>query len=265
METYKLNPQDTHSINIHKLKIMILQLTNFEFFYGILTFIAVIISIILGIVIAQKYRKFKKVEFILVGLTWILLVSPYWSDAIQFITLTFFDYQISTVVYFFIANAFIAPIHIIWILALTNLIFHKQKKTLMIIFTTEAIIYEVFFLYSFLIDPNQIGTQMSAFVVEWAIWIQIYLLLSIALFLVTSFLFARQSLKSENRELRVKGWFLVFAIILYTSAAFIDVIGADSPNEFTIFLARTCLILSSIFFYIGFTLPRFIKELFIKS
>ncbi len=168
-------------------------------------------------------------------------------------------------VYFFIANAFIAPIHIIWILALTKLIFHKRKKTLMGIFSTEAIIFEVFFLYNFIIDPSQIGTQMSAFVVDWAIWIYIYLLLSIALFLITSFLFARQNLKSENRELRVKGWFLVFAIILYSAAALIDVIGADSPTEITIHLARTFLILSSIFFYIGFTLPKFIKELFIKS
>jgi len=133
------------------------------------------------------------------------------------------------------------------------------------IFSTEAIIFEVFFLYNFIIDPSQIGTQMSAFVVDWAIWIYIYLLLSIALFLITSFLFARQNLKSENRELRVKGWFLVFAIILYSAAALIDVIGADSPTEITIHLARTFLILSSIFFYIGFTLPKFIKELFIKS
>jgi len=84
---------------------MILQLTNFEFFYGALTFISVIISVLLGIIIAQKYRKFKKIEFVLVGLTWIFLISPYWSDAIQFITLTIFNYQISSVVYFFIANS----------------------------------------------------------------------------------------------------------------------------------------------------------------
>ena len=244
---------------------MILQLSNFEFFYGTLTFIAVIISLILGIIIAQKYRKFKKKEFILVGLTWIFLVSPYWSDAIQFFTLTIFHYQISSVVYFFIANAFIAPIHIIWITALTKLIFHKRKKTLLIIFSTEAILYEFFFLVSFFIDPNQIGTQMSVFVVEWAIWIQLYLIVSIVLFLITGFLFARQSLKSDNRELNVKGWFLIFAIILFTVAAVIDVIGADAPTEITIFLARTFLILSSVFFYVGFTLPRFIKELFIKS
>jgi len=243
---------------------MILQLTNFEFFYGALTFISVIISVLLGIIIAQKYRKFKKIEFVLVGLTWIFLISPYWSDAIQFITLTIFNYQISSVVYFFIANAFIAPIHIIWIWALTKLIFQKKKKVLLIIFSTEAIIYESYFLYSFLTDPNQIGTQMSAFVVEWAIWIQIYLLISIALFLVTGFLFARKSLKSDNQELHAKGWFLILAIIFFTAAALIDVIGADAPTEITIFLARTFLILSSVFFYIGFTLPRFIKELIIK-
>ena len=244
---------------------MILQLSNFEFFYGTLTFVAVIISIILGIVIAWKYQKFKNIEFLLVGLTWIFLFSPYWSDAIQFITLTIFQYQISSMVYFFIANAFIAPIHIVWVIALTKFIFHKRKKIMLIIFSTEAIIYEFFFLLSFFIDPNQIGTQMSAFVVEWAIWIQIYLLFSILLFLVTGFIFAYQSLKSENRELNIKGWFLIFAFILFTIGTVIDVLGADAPTEITIFLARTFLILSSVFFYIGFTLPRFIKKLFIKS
>jgi len=244
---------------------MILQLSDFEFFYGILTFIAVIISFILGIIIMTRYKKFKKVEFILVGLTWIFVVSPYWSDAIQFITITFFDYQISTEIYFFIANAFIAPIHVVWILALTKLVFRKAAKPLMIIFTTEATIYEIYFLFSFFTDPSQIGTQMSAFVVEWAIWIQVYLLVSIVLFLVTGFIFASRSLKSQNKELKVKGWFLIFAFIFFTIGTVIDVIGTGSPTQITIFLARTFVIISSVLFYIGFTLPRFIKELFIKS
>lgn len=244
---------------------MILQLTNFEFFYGFLTFLAVIISLLLGIIIMLKYRKFKKVEFILVGLTWIFVVSPYWSDAINFITITFFEYQISSELYYFIANIFIAPIHVVWILALSKLMFRKRKKTLLIIFTTEAIIYEAYFFFSYFTDPSQIGTQMSAFVVEWAIWIQIYLLMSIVLLLLTGFIFSRKSLKSDSKELKIKGWFLIFAFILFTIGTVIDVIAADAPTELTIFLARTFVILSSIFFYIGFTLPRFIKELFIKS
>ena len=244
--------------------IMILQLTNFEFFYGFLTFLSVIISFILGIIIMLKFRKFKKVEFILVGLTWIFVVSPYWGDAINFITITFFEYQISSELYYFIANIFIAPIHVVWILALSKLMFRKRKKALLIIFTTEAIIYEAYFLISYFMDPSQIGTQMSAFVVEWAIWIQIYLLISIVLLLITGFIFSRKSLKSDNKDLKLKGWFLIIAFILFTIGTVIDVIGTDAPTEITIFLARTFVILSSICFYIGFTLPKFIKELFIK-
>jgi hypothetical protein len=82
--------------------------------------------------------------------------------------------------------------------------------------------------------------------------------------LITGFVFARHSLQSDNRELNLKGRFLIIAFICFTIGAVIDVIGAENPTELTIFLARTFIILSSICFYIGFTMPRFIKEMFIK-
>jgi len=244
---------------------MAITLTPFEALYGAMTFIAVIISVILGILIALKYLKFKKIDFILVGLTWIFLVSPYWSDALQFITTTIFGVELNTELYYFIANAFIAPIHIVWIYALSDFLFPHKKKLLVALFSIEAIIFEAVFLLLFFLDPALIGDQKSLFVVEWAIWIQIYLLISIALFLITGFLFARQSLKSKNKELKVKGRFLIAAFLLFTIAAVIDVIGADTPTELTIFLARMFLIVSSICFYIGFIMPRFIKELFVKE
>jgi len=114
------------------------------------------------------------------------------------------------------------------------------------------------------VNPYLIGDQRSAFVVEWAIWIQFYLLFSIILFLITGFLFARRSLKAENSEIKLKGKFLIIAFLTFTIGTMIDVIGAESPTEITIFLARTFVRVSSICFYIGFTLPRFIKNLFIK-
>jgi hypothetical protein len=244
---------------------MAIILTPFEMLYGALTFIAVIISVLLGILISFKYVKFKKIDFLLVGLTWIFLVSPYWSDALQFIATTIFGVAISADLYFFIANAFIAPIHVIWIYAISNFLFPQRKKTIVALFSIEAVAYEGLFLVLFFLNPTLIGDQKSFFVVEWAIWIQIYLLISIALFLITGFLFVRQSLKSKNKELILKGRFLIVAFLLFTAAALIDVIGADSPTELTIFLARTFLIVSSICFYIGFTLPHFIKGLFIRE
>ncbi|MFW9866497.1 MAG: hypothetical protein ACFFEN_10420 [Candidatus Thorarchaeota archaeon] len=243
---------------------MLLQLSPFEIFYGSFTFVSVIISTILGLFIALKYVKQRKVELLLVGITWILLASPYWSDAIQFILVMLFEVELSTPLYFFLANTFIAPIHITWSIAFTNFLFKKQQKKLLAFFITEATLFEVVFLVLFFLNPASIGDQQSAFVVEWALWIQVYLLFSIILFLVTGFLFARASLKVKEPEIKLKGKFLIIAFISFTIGTIIDVVGAESPTEITILLARIFVIVSSICFYIGFTLPNFIKKIFIK-
>ena len=212
-----------------------------------------------------KFIKYKKVELLLVGITWILLASPYWSDATQFIIIMIFEKELNTPLYFFLANAFIAPIHITWGLAFTNFLYKRQQKKIMAFFGIEAAIFEFAFLTIFFLDPYLIGDQKSAFVVEWAIWVQIYLLFSIAILLVTAFLFARASLKAGSADLKIKGIFLLIVFVSFTIATVIDVIGADKPTEITILLARTFLIISSLLFYIGYTLPKFVRNLFIKK
>ncbi len=243
---------------------MLAQLTGFEIFYGSFTFASVIISTILGLFIALKYKKYKQVQLLLVGITWILLASPYWSDAIQFITVMLFSTEISPPLYFFLANAFIAPLHVTWIYVFTNYLYKRHQKDLTLIFGIEAIIFEFAFLIIFFVNPLLVGDQISTFVVEWALWIQIYLLLSIVLFLITGFLFARASLKTDDREIKLKGKFLIVAFVTFTIGTIIDVIGAGESNEIIIFLARTFVIMSSICFYIGFTLPKFVKDIFLK-
>lgn len=240
-------------------------LTPFEIFYGSFTLLSVVISTILGILIALKYKKYGKVDYLAVGITWLLLASPYWSDAIQFISVMIGGIQIPTNLYYFLANAFIAPMYITWIYTLTNILFVKRKKILLAIFSIIAVAFETLFLIVFFINPSLIGEQKSAFVVEWAIWIQFYLLLSIVLLLVTGFLFARASLEAGQKDVRLKGIFLLIAFVSFTVATVIDVIGADNPTEITILLARTFLIFSSLCFYIGYTLPKFVKNRFIKE
>ncbi|MHA2181578.1 MAG: hypothetical protein ACXAAH_09160 [Promethearchaeota archaeon] len=241
-----------------------MSLTAFEIFYGSFTFTSVVISTILGLFIALKYREHKKIELLLVGITWIFLASPYWSDAIQFLLVSIGNIEMDSAVYFFLANAFIAPIHITWAYTFTNLLFKDYKRKLMIFFGVEATIFEIAFLIVFFIDHNLIGVQQSAFVVEWAIWVQIFLLFSIGLFLLTGFLFARASIQSPEPEVKLKGKFLMVAFITFTIGTIIDVIGAESPTEITILLARIFVIASSLCFYIGFTLPKFIRDRLIE-
>ena len=132
------------------------------------------------------------------------------------------------------------------------------------IFGTEAVTFELIFMIIFFVNPLLIGNQLSPFIVEWAIWIQFYLLLSIVLFLITGFLFARASLKTEDTEVKLKGKFLIAAFLTFTIGTVIDVIGAGGSTEILIFLARTFVITSSLCFYIGFTLPKFCKDIFLK-
>jgi len=128
---------------------MLAQLSAFEIFYGSFTIASVIISTILGLFIALKFIKHRKVELLLVGITWILLASPYWSDAIQFIIVMLYEIELNPPLYFFLANAFIAPIHITWSIAFTNFLFKKQQKKILIFFGIEAITFELAFLIVF--------------------------------------------------------------------------------------------------------------------
>jgi len=230
-----------------------------------LTFAFVLISTVLGVIIVLKYFKAQKRELLLVGVTWILLVSPYWPDAINFVLVLMYLSLLDVVIYFFLANALIPIMHITWIIAFSDLVIkkNKNKKLVLIIFTAEAIIFEVFFLYYLGIDPSLIGTQKGPFYVEWTDFVVFYLLFSILIFLITGIMFARKCLEVARKDIRLKGKFLMIAFVTFVIGTFIDAIG--SLTEITLVLARTFVIIAAFMFYIGFTLPTFIKNLFLES
>lgn len=230
-----------------------------------MTFAFVLISTVLGVIIVLKYFKEHKRELLLVGITWILLVSPYWPDAINFVLVLMYSSLLDVVIYFFLANALIPIMHVTWIIAFSDLVIkkNKNKKLVLIIFTAEAIIFEVFFLYYLAIDPSLIGTQKGPFYVEWTDFVVFYLLFSIVIFLITGIMFARKCLEVPRKDIRLKGTFLMIAFVTFVIGTFIDAIG--SLTEITLVLARTFVIIAAFMFYIGFTLPTFIKNLFLKS
>jgi hypothetical protein len=93
---------------------------------------------------------------------------------------------------------------------------------------------------------------------------------------VTGFKFARKSIRSENKEVRLKGKLLQFAFIAFTIAAVIEkiarsiLIGTVFADPTILFLSvilvivRVLLISSAIAFYGGFLLPGWMKKIFTK-
>jgi len=213
-----------------------------------------------------KYLQYKTRNLLLVGATLIFLISPYWPDAINFILLVAGNPEIDVALYLFIATAFVAPIHVVWIIAFTDMKYKDKQKMIVSIFTIEAVIYEIFLISLFFLDPTltSIGTKEGVFVVQYGDLILIYLIISIVMFLITGLLMVSDALRSDNKEIHLKGQFLLMGFITFAIGTLLDVLFADDPSEITIGLARIVVIIGLFSFYIGFTLPERIKNIFIK-
>ncbi|MFX1267234.1 MAG: hypothetical protein ACFFAK_04665 [Promethearchaeota archaeon] len=249
---------------------MMYVLTGLEILQGILTLAFTLISFLLGLLILKKYFTLKDKKLLLVGITWILLTSPWWPDSISFILLIFSGGVINLhdAVYFFIANALIAPIYFTWGKAFADLVISEKpniKKIFLVSLTIWGILFEILFLIVFISDYNSVGVRQTVFYVEWTDFIDINLLISSVFFTITGLFFGGKALKSEDPEIKLKGKFLLVAFITFTIGAIIDILFVGEYNELTLVLARTFVIIAAFSFYTGFVLPNFTKKLFLKE
>ncbi len=231
---------------------------------GAFTLIFVIISFILGLIIILRYRKYKQIELILVGLTWIFLVSPYWPDAITFILIITTGKELDPLLYITMGIAFVPPAHFTWMYAIMNFLYRKKKKIVVTLFTIEAIIYEIILFTLLMKNPDLIAIRVSKFSSNWSLFVDFYLFFSIGMFIITGFLFVRASLRSSNKEIQLKGKILLLAFIIFTIGVTLEV-AIDYANEITDVIIVSFILAAAFLFYVGFTLPNYIKNIFIKN
>jgi hypothetical protein len=79
---------------------------------------------------------------------------------------------------------------------------------------------------------------------------------------VSGILFGKESLGSENKEIRLKGQFLIAAFIFFFIGALMDAAIPLSPEILVI--TRIILIVSALLFDIGFFFPEFIRNIFLS-
>jgi hypothetical protein len=239
-------------------------LSNVEFLQGLLTFFSVIISIILGLIIISRYTKVKDKNTIYIGLAWIFVFSAYWSDSLSFLLIVFFGSPLNWAVYFVLCNALIPIAVITWSNAFSDMIVAKKnQKKFISMFWIITIAFETLFFALYFTDLSLIGTPIAVFIVEWSIFVDIFLITFVALFLITGLVFVRVALISSNEEIKLKGKFLLVAFLSFVAGTLFDLL--LETTSITITIARIFLIISSISFYIGFTLPKKIKKALLKK
>ena len=240
-----------------------LELTTAEFLTGLFSLIFIIVSIIIGLKIAQKYSESKKREYLLVGITWIGIVFPYFPSAITFLLVLFTNILLSTEVRFMLGFGFLPTFLVIWLIAFTDLMYKEKQKQIMIIAIILCAILQITFTVFILIDTSLIGKQVGLFHGTFTLFTRIYLLSILLIFFLTGIIFALKSIKLGDVEVKLRGKFLFFAFIFYTIGVFLETI--LPVTALTAVIVRLIVIISAFQFYLGFILPEKIKRIFIKE
>ncbi len=240
-------------------------LESIEIVNGIAMIILDAISITLGLIIASKYVKYKNPAFIYVGFTIICLSSPWWPGAISYILLSLNMLGLTSQVYFIIGNVFIPAAVVTWLAAFTKFIYPNKQKIVVILALITGIIFLIFFFYYLEADITMIGilTGTNQFDVQYNTVVVIYYTAILVILLITGYMFAKQSMKSDNPEIRLKGKLLLLAFILYVVGALLDSFLLLDIG--TLILFRGLQLAAAFIFYTGFILPNWMKKLLIKK
>ncbi|MGQ4875577.1 MAG: hypothetical protein ACP6IY_16030 [Promethearchaeia archaeon] len=237
-------------------------LESLEVANGVLMLILNVISLSVGIKIFSKYFKLKQRVFFFVGLAWIFISCPWYPGGISFIMVLISGQYLDANIYMILGNVLIPIALVCWMVAFTDLVYKSKQKLIITAFIIYGAVFYVIFFYLLGIDPLLIG-EVKGIDVKYNTFVVIYSISVLFIVIITGILFTRESLKSEDPEIRLKGKFLLLAFILFVIGASLDAM--LTLNIITLILFRGFEISSAIAFYFGFILPERIKKFLIKE
>lgn len=241
------------------------ELEVIELLNGILSIIVVLFAMMAGIAIMSKYPKNKKRHFLLIGIGAIGLASILWSVSISVIYVLITGNQIADQLYMFIANGFLPLISFMLVMGFTDLFRiqgTKWQKIILLVYLIISIIFEVYYLYFLFTDYSVLGVVLSPVDAEYNLIVTSYQVFLLANLLVFGGILSRISMRSEYREVRLKGKLILAALLLFSIASMLDIFSAISIV--ILIIGRIMVLLSAVLLYGGFLLPDWLKKIFIN-
>lgn len=241
-----------------------MKLSPLDIINGIFGLLFIVISIILGIIIVLKYFKIKDKNFLLVGFTWIFLISGWYGTTASFIVALLTGGDGLSLEMILLLNFVPLPIAVfLWSIAFTNFLYKEKQLLILSIISIYLIIFYIVFFYYIFTDINLVAEKISPVdTAARSFELVGFLIIFIIIFITTGVKFALETIKIDSPETKLKGKLLLIAFPLFCIGAFLD---ASIPTTaLTLIIFRSMLILSALLFYGGFVLPDWIKRIFIK-
>ncbi|TFG22886.1 MAG: hypothetical protein EU529_09165 [Promethearchaeota archaeon] len=230
---------------------------------GLFSLFFVIISLIVGVMLILKYIRYKQRNFLLVGLTWIGMVSIWYPSAINVIIFSFSGSRIPDLLFMAIGNGLIPITTFIWMITFTDLLYKEKQKIILLIFGIISALIEIFFFYFLLTEPSVLGKVVSPVDATWTLPITLYQIAAIVMVLITGTLIWRESLKSSDPEVILKGKLLLAAVFSFVTGCILEIF--SDVSIILLIIGRLILISAAIEFYLGWILPDWIKNRLLKE
>ena len=231
---------------------------------GIFGFFSVILAWLYGGIALYKAIKFREKMLYFFFLAVIFTISPWYPSGFGYIYWLFTRDEIIYPIYVLLGTIGV-PIALYSWLQIYMPALHPKEKNLVTIITIAISI--AFYVYVFVLlfalgDPveNLIGIKRNPIDIDYKGFVLVFLAFSLIISTVTGNDFSIASLKiKDNPEIKWKGRFLILSFNLFAVGAIGD--GFLPLNPVTLVIFRTFLMLSSLFYYIGFIMPKWMKKI----
>ncbi|MBD3215948.1 MAG: hypothetical protein GF311_25275 [Candidatus Lokiarchaeota archaeon] len=237
-----------------------IELTALEHAQIIFLIVNVVTTHIISLYMIFKYKAKKVKELLYVGSAFLSsAIFNYYPFIISYILILFTKNPISEAVVkisFPISFLWI----ILWIVAYTKLVHQDKRKIILGLAIGFVLIFQIHYWTVFALSPESIGDLVRGYYMNWASFIGLYLLGTMIILLISGFDFSYRAIISEDKLTRLKGKLIATALIFtFLGVLFESII---ILHGYWFIIPRSLHILSGIFMYLGFVLPKSIRTKF---
>jgi hypothetical protein len=177
--------------------------------------------------------------------------------SITFISILLTSNSITPELYFLLGYGF--PLGMVfWLTLFTELMYEDKQKLIVSLFIIYWIIMEIIFFMLLLTNTTLLGVFNRPLTPVMSPFLAIRSFITLILLIITGILFYRESHKSDNAEVRLKGTLFLSGIILFMLGAITFVISGIA------FIPLIFFIPSSFMVYGALILPNWMRKIFLK-
>jgi len=234
------------------------ELTQLEMINGIGILLILILLLYIGLRLLLKYISLKDKNFILLACVFFFQAKTWVAPTIFFISLLSGGPPISLELFLLISHVFNYS-GLFWIILLTRLMFRDKQKLILSLIGIFFIVSEIIFLYLFFTNISMLGSLPGFLQFQQGPYLIIRNVLIMILALSFTIMFYRQSHKSDNPEIRLRGTLFLAAFILIIMGGISHMITGQA------FVILIFIIFSSICYYTALLTPEWMKKRLIKE